>query len=839
MPAAHPHICSKRPSPRLLLVLLLLALPAASHAEWIEDGVEVAAEYQQQIYHEMIPDGSGGAFFAWSDDRNTDPNVFDIYAQRIDAYGNPMWQEGGVVVCEAIVLQSSAVLVADGSGGVIIAWEDNRDSTTTLLNIYAQRLDASGTPQWTADGVGICTASGYQSNPRIVSDLAGGAIIAWTDGRTDLSGDIYAQRVNSAGVAQWTPNGVAVCAVAASLVAQMEAVSDGSGGILMTWYDGRYPDYDVFVHRISGSGAPVAGWSTNGRDVSNVIATDEFNPEIVADGAGGAYLVWEDSRGSGRDLYLQHISPTGVYSWFQGRPITVANDDQKDQRIIRDAASGDLIVVWEDLRDLATTSSDIYAQRLDTNANPKWLYNGTPIVTASQVQADVQVVSDGEGGAYFTWWDYRTFDHVIYASRIDAGGFLLWGSSGVVVCDQPGAMFRPRIIQHSLGGALVSWEDYRTALPDIRALRVEPREGFWGMPEPEITSVADIPGDQGGFVRVSWNRSDRDRVPYTTITHYSVWRATDAVSAMAATERANLDGALDLEIDDSGIRLVPLEEMESGFEGPAFRPAASGDFFWEYVGEQEALYFPGYSFAAPTEADSAGGNAALHYFQVVAHTYTQYQSFPSMPDSGYSLDNLATGAPIMLTAVRAGGSNVDLDWGVGEATEPDFSHFAIYRSQVPGVTLDPLNFIGSTPDTFSVDTGADPALEYYYIVVAVDIHGNTSDPTNEAMVSGTSTGISGLPALTTLRVRTNIPNPFSGSTELFFGLPSASEVKIEIFDISGRRVHSAELEKLPRGWHRVPFRGRGGDGRVLPSGVYFYRVTAGDMVETKKMVIKR
>ncbi len=88
-------------------------------------------------------------------------------------------------------------IVSDGSGGAIITWQDGRSGN---VDIYAQRINASGAVQWTADGVAISTASNNQLIPTIVSDGSGGAIITWQDYRSGTTPDIYAQRVRSDGL---------------------------------------------------------------------------------------------------------------------------------------------------------------------------------------------------------------------------------------------------------------------------------------------------------------------------------------------------------------------------------------------------------------------------------------------------------------------------------------------------------------------------------------------------------------------------------------------------------------------------------------------------------------
>ena len=88
------------------------------------------------------------------------------------------WTQDGVAVCTAAGNQQNPRIVEDGVGGVIIIWQDRRGISE---DIYAQRLLAGGTvaPGWPAKGLGVCTAAFGQTEPQLVSDGAGGAIVAW------------------------------------------------------------------------------------------------------------------------------------------------------------------------------------------------------------------------------------------------------------------------------------------------------------------------------------------------------------------------------------------------------------------------------------------------------------------------------------------------------------------------------------------------------------------------------------------------------------------------------------------------------------------------------------
>src|SRR5206468_4759124 len=132
---------------------------------------------------------AGGAIVAWADGRTGAD--YDIYVQRVDGAGAPQWIDDGVVLCGASGNQLNPQVASDAAGGAIVAWQDLRGGGTTVSDIYARRVDGAGTPQWTADGVALCAAAGSQRFPQITADGAGGAIVAWED-RRGTSADIYA-----------------------------------------------------------------------------------------------------------------------------------------------------------------------------------------------------------------------------------------------------------------------------------------------------------------------------------------------------------------------------------------------------------------------------------------------------------------------------------------------------------------------------------------------------------------------------------------------------------------------------------------------------------------------
>lgn len=85
----------------------------------------------------------------------------------------------------------------------------------------------------------------------------------------------------------------------------------------------------------------------------------------------------------------------------------------------------------------------------------------------------------------------------------------------------------------------------------------------------------------------------------------------------------------------------------------------------------------------------------------------------------------------------------------------------------------------------------------------------------------------------------NYPNPFNPTTQIEFALPQQSFVRLEIINIAGQRVKTVLSGQFPAGVHTAVWDGSTDDGVAAASGVYFYRLTAGDYQSTRKMVLTR
>jgi uncharacterized protein (DUF2141 family) len=370
--------------------------------------------------------------------------------------------------------------VSDGAGGTFVVWRDNRNSATSDFDIYAQYFNASGVAQWTADGIPVCTATGLQTYPYVITDGNGGIVVGWLDKRNGSDFDIYAQKLNAAGTVQWTANGVAISTATrgqGSLYGYggehgFDMTTDGAGGAILAWMDLRdnadSHHCSVYTQRVNSAGT--VQWTANGVAIYVATGYTNYPPnyvEILTDGANGAFIVWSDNRSGdteNQNLYIQRVNSSGVAQWTaNGITVCDAANNQYGygKSIVSDGANG-LIVTWSDIR---SNTWQIYAQRFNSSGVAQWTANGVAITNYTSNTNPRQynrVVTDGANGAIISWDDNRTGSWDIYAQRINASGAVQWTANGVVISNAINNQTFNQMVTDGNNGAIITWTDERS-----------------------------------------------------------------------------------------------------------------------------------------------------------------------------------------------------------------------------------------------------------------------------------------------------------------------------------------------------------------------------------------
>ncbi len=401
-------------------------------AVWTQGGVPVCtANDNQNLYHSsdgtcgvtpVVADGLGGAFVVWQDSRLFSMRQRDIYCQRIDANGLPLWTTNGVPVAIGAGNEEQPSMCSDGAGGVIIVWQD-KNNDLIFSDIYGQHLNADGIAQWNnGEPLPINILDWDQNNVVICADGQGGAFVVFTDSQSDVN-DLHAQHLNSDGDLLWGDDGVVVVAANDSQKSPVIIESE-DGNPIVAWRDQRSGDYDIYAQKLDAA-TGVSLWNSNGLALCTA-TNSQYRPSACTDGQSGVIVSWFDYRtASGPpwdlNIYAQRVLVGGSIAWqYNGEPVCLAPDAQRDNRSISDGQGG-AVIAWEDNRQ-GTGREDIYVQHLNGDGQPQLTLDGQAISIADGNQNRPNLIL-AAGGAILTWTDDRTTLYVadIYADQVEIG----------------------------------------------------------------------------------------------------------------------------------------------------------------------------------------------------------------------------------------------------------------------------------------------------------------------------------------------------------------------------------------------------------------------------------
>ncbi|MCB1182198.1 T9SS type A sorting domain-containing protein [bacterium] len=809
--------------PRITTFIVLGLLAAAPvRAEWPHDpytGNPIDVTPAGCGLQRTVADGAGGAFVIYQQAPDGGDGAYDLLVRRVDHQGELVWG-GAVLVHDGTPTSSLASLeaVSDGAGGVLVVYSYLAGGTFYPQSV--QRISGTGSLLWGPGGTAAIAgpATFSTSDPQIAADGAGGAFLVWQDSRNygSSNNDIWAQRFDAGGSRQWGASGVAVCGAVQN---QYQAVvcADDAGGAIVAWADYRSgTDYDIYGQRLAANGSPL--WSVDGKRLYVNGAETDIDPVLVPAGIGSEFfLVNRRYEAPAYNVQCARYTALGDAYWY-----TYVSGDpgiwQYDPAAIGDG-NGGVFVVWRDARDNGYAGYQLYAQHLGAGGNAQFASSGTLVAPAAGSQYDPSLALDGTGGLLVAWEDLRNINSDIYGQRLSPTGARMWDYSGTPISQINSEDDKPAAVADGAGGMIVGFTSYQFGYyKNLFAQRIG-YHGRLGFANPTLTAVTDLPQDQGGRVRLDWDRSYLDDYSYMDISDYTVWQRYGGGAKGLAPTGADQDPAHVAEVTG----LAPA--------AAAARLAAG----WLLLDHVTPYLRESYAYDASTYADSTAAGIVWTEFQILAHA-SQFFFWESNIVAGYSVDNLAPGMPLALSASWVAPDGL-LAWSPGTVSVPDLQGYRLYRSATPGFVPGPATFIGTTTDT----TFVDPALaggDWYYRVTARDIHDNESEPSNEAqLLAASGVGDDALPAA--FRLAAAVPNPFNPSTLVRFSLAQDGPAAVDVLDLQGRHVRTLVAGAMSAGEQTVRWDGRDDAGRGVSSGAYFIRLRAGDRIATRKVTLMK
>jgi hypothetical protein len=384
-------------------------LEAGGETLWSGKGVPLYSEPGPSegggLTASIINSDDGRTFIVWIDKNGT-------HAQKVDVSGSFLWNEN----TPASSGTYSTNVVGDTSGGMIVSSSGG--------NLNFQHLDSNGNILWeTTSHIGIAQFFNF------TVDALGNTFIVWED--KDFN--IFTQKLDPAGNISWTPSGVLLSRNVTGGGMQ-SIISDGASGAIITWTYSKY----IYAQRLNSEGETlwgIGGISLN-TPVQMPLISMPIEPQLVSDGAGGAYITWRD----GMSIFGQRINASGEAVWQEDNMQIWYGEDSPSSPLFNSItdSSGGLFVVWNYIEagKMVGDAHDIRAQHFDASGNKFWGENGILVIKESPGYiTPMHITPDGNGGAFVSWAAGANIHNasLSYIQRVSADGTLLWGENGIIL----------------------------------------------------------------------------------------------------------------------------------------------------------------------------------------------------------------------------------------------------------------------------------------------------------------------------------------------------------------------------------------------------------------------
>ncbi|MFO7446735.1 MAG: hypothetical protein R6W90_10230 [Ignavibacteriaceae bacterium] len=335
----------------------------------------------------------------------------DLFIQKVLNNGNLLWGESGVRLTATDNELSAYSASSDMNGNVYVSYLSRSVNLDKEFQLSMQKIDPSGKIIFNTGGVTVYSSDNSITQPDIVTDENGGAVLFWLENRDNKS-VIYAQRIDSTGKGTWGTKPMNISGIAKSVISFSAKATD-YGSIYVAWQL-QNTDKDIYHQLISTSGNIM--WNAGG-----LLATDQkgdqVNPQVLTEDST-IILSWTNEIDNDRNVFIQKYNQQGNTFWGnEGFPVINLNGAQFGQKLISDGKGG-AIVAWIDRR-VDSVRGNIYAQRITSAGKTAWNESAIPVAFSDNTEKSyLSVVSDKRGGAIFIFRDKRDGKGEIYGQKI-------------------------------------------------------------------------------------------------------------------------------------------------------------------------------------------------------------------------------------------------------------------------------------------------------------------------------------------------------------------------------------------------------------------------------------
>lgn len=288
----------------------------------------------------------------------------------------------------------------------------------------------------------VANGAGEQVIPKVAINADGYSYVSYFDNGFG-NYNVRAKRFDPTGNNTFDPpNGILVSSnTSDTWLTDWDMTVSQDGGQIITWQDIRSATNNVYVYKLSSTGAQV--WGANGIALST--DTDatyaNYTPVVINTPDDNTYVAWQRTGTTPNQLRIQRINPQGTPLWGDGGQAfgTAAGSYTWPQFLLSE--NNDILMKYfVDSGPFWAPTRHIYVIRWTPDGTQVW---NTPISTAGGISAWNQIIafeSDGAGGAILSWYDDRNNDQIseVYVAHVTAAGVVTTPQNGALITGNTG-----------------------------------------------------------------------------------------------------------------------------------------------------------------------------------------------------------------------------------------------------------------------------------------------------------------------------------------------------------------------------------------------------------------
>lgn len=414
-----------------LIVLLSIFMLHSGFAQWksgenTPSMVSAAPNFQYAVLYSI--DDEGNSFYVWADYRD---GLIDLYAQKLDAKGSPQWTKDGLrigrILDRSTFIYTPKLIKPDSKGGAYILWHRCIDvNKTDRRNLYAQYVSSEGKAIWTADGVKV-------TEQELTSDDANDGVLELNDLKNDkllITFNVFNRSTNNNVVFTKKLN------YAGNIVEDETKLLEAKGLETKVLYDEKNGRFVALIKDPSTDYSFQTFDATNKALISVTPAlTNSFpgNSRIdlfKVDNEGNAIVGRTLSGEDKRNVLVHKITKDGQNLWGSSG-VNLGSNSTFDVQIIPTSDGGG-IATWIEIGD---KSRPFQMAKINATGNIIWKKDVfTPRSDKSYFLPN-KLISDGKDGVYTLWLFPKNIGYDLTIQRFDANGSPRFSEDGVAIKD--------------------------------------------------------------------------------------------------------------------------------------------------------------------------------------------------------------------------------------------------------------------------------------------------------------------------------------------------------------------------------------------------------------------